>query len=252
MSRWADRLPRVSVPQRSLPKPITLIVPYYENATFFASQLDRWAALDDDLLDAVRIIIVDDGSPMTPASEVLARRGTRPCIRYRVFRIGVDVPWNWLAARNIAAHHAADGWLLLTDMDHVIPTQTFRSVCYGSHDPTVIYGFSRLEHTGERIDPHPNSWLMTKSMYWKVGGYDEEISGHYGSDGDWRKRCAATAPMKILNAPLIRHEHQDDSSTTRYQRKLPTDTAAVQRIVASRGQGWRPKTLSFPYAEVSL
>jgi hypothetical protein len=89
-------------------------------------------------------------------------------------------------------------------------------------------------------------------MFWKVGGYDEALSGHYGSDGDWRKRCAKVAPIQILSDRLIRHEYQDDSSTTRYRRKLPSDTAAVKRIVGARGPGWQPQTLSFDYAEIAL
>jgi hypothetical protein len=136
-------------------------------------------------------------------------------------------------------------------MDHVIPESTAAAVIYGQHDPSVIYGFSRIEHTGEPLAPHPNSWLITRAMFWQVGGYDEALSGHYGTDGDWRRRCAATAPMAILSDRLIRHEYQADSSTTAYLRKQPQD-AAVKRIVGLRGNGWRPKTLSFAHHEVSL
>jgi hypothetical protein len=124
-------------------------------------------------------------------------------------------------------------------------------VVYGHHDPSTIYGFSRREYNGLSAAPHPNSWLMTREMFWKVGGYDEALSGHYGTDGDWRRRMAAVAPIHILTDRLIRHEYQQDSSTTAYLRKQPED-AAVKRIVAKRGKGWKPKTLSFPYEEVHL
>ena len=87
-------------------------------------------------------------------------------------------------------------------------------------------------------------------MFWRVGGYDETLSGHYGTDGDWRRRCAATARMQILEDRLIRQEHDGDSSTTRYLRKQPED-AQVKHLVAARGTHWRPKTLSFPYHEVT-
>lgn len=115
----------------------------------------------------------------------------------------------------------------------------------------MIYRLSRREHTGKAIHPHPNSMLMTRAMFWKVGGYDEELSGHYGTDGDWRRRCAATAKVLTLSDELVRHEYVGDSSTSGYLRKQPQD-AGKKAIIARRGKGWRPKVLSFPYHEVEL
>ncbi len=189
------------------------------------------------------IIVVDDGSPQ-PA---LKPEGLS---NLRLFRIDQDVRWNWLAARNIGAHHAADGWILLTDMDHVMPDETLRAVLFGQHEPSVIYAFSRREYTGAQIPAHSASFLMTRWMFWHIGGYDEALSGHYGTDGEFRRRAMKTAPMQVLTDHLVRYEFVTDSSTT-LQRKLPADSEAVQRMVAARVAGWTPKTLSFPYAEVS-
>lgn len=244
---WCAGLPIVTVPRCDTPKPVTLVMPYYENPQFLGQQLAGWLDLPDDLLRNLAVIIVDDGSPSSPAADVL--RGTRAAAR--LFRIAVDVRWNWLAARNIGMHHATDGWCLMTDMDHVVAADTLRAIVYGAHDPDVIYAFSRVEHTGERVTPHSASFLMTRDMFWKVGGYDEALSGRYGTDGDWRRRCATVAPMEVLSDALVRYEYVSDSSTTRYLRKQPED-AGVRRIIASRGKGWKPKVLSFPYAEASL
>jgi hypothetical protein len=136
-------------------------------------------------------------------------------------------------------------------MDHVLPEDTARAVIEGAHDPGVIYAFSRVEHTGAPANPHSASFLMTRAMFWKVGGYDEALSGHYGTDGDWRRRCARVAPLKVLTDRLVRHEFVSDSSTTRYKRKQPED-AGVKAIIAARGRGWAPRVLSFPYHEVAL
>jgi len=249
MSTWAKDLPIVTVPQRAEPKPLTFVVPYYENPRFLRQQVAWWSTYPEHLRKQITAIIVDDGSPIRHAADVL--RDVAHPFPIRLFRITVDVPWNWIGARNIAMSQAAEGWCLLTDIDHVVPQTTADAVLYGQHDPSVIYGFSRLEHTGQKIHPHPNSWLMTTEMFWRVGGYDETISGAYGSDGDWRRRCAATAPMHILSDRLIRHEYQGDSSTTTYKRKRPEDLAAVRAVVAARGEGWTPKVLSFPYEELA-
>ncbi len=244
---WCAKLPLVTVPQGATPKPLTVVMPYYVNPIFLRRQLAWMSTFPPDVRRMLTVHLVDDGSPVSQAEHEIA--GPEVPFALRLFRIDTDVRWNWLAARNIGMHHAAEGWCLLTDIDHVIPESTATAVVYGEHDPAVIYGFSRIEHTGETLVAHCNSWLMTRAMFWKVGGYDEALSGHYGTDGEWRRRCAATAPIQILTDRLIRHEHVEDSSTRLYLRKQPQD-AAVKRIVAARGKGWRPKTLSFAYHEV--
>jgi len=93
--------------------------------------------------------------------------------------------------------------------------------------------------------------LLQRAMFWKAGGYDEALSGHYGTDGDWRRRLAATAPVRTLKLEMVRYEYVGDSSTTGYKRKQPQD-AGKKAIMARRGKGWRPKVLSFPYHEESL
>lgn len=242
---WCAKLPLVTAPSRDTPTPVTLIVPFYMNAEFFARQAAGWSEYPEDLRANLSVIVVDDGSP------VPAVMPSNVPFSLRLFRIREDRRWNWLAARNIGAHEAADGWLMLTDMDHVVTAETLRAVVYGERCSDVIYGFSRKEHTGEPLIAHPNSWLMTRAMFWKVGGYDEALSGCYGSDGDWRRRCAAVAPIHILTDSLVRYEYQADSSTTHYLRKQPED-AAVKKIVAARGKGWKPKALTFPYDEVGV
>jgi hypothetical protein len=251
MALWCRDFPTVSVPQGAEPKPFTLILPYYENPKFLRTQIGWWSTYPD-VLGAwigkfLSAIVVDDGSPVYPAEPIV--KANPSSIPLRLFRIGVDVRWNWLAARNIGAHHAEDGWLLLTDMDHVLPASTASALIFGKHDPGLVYAFSRIEHTGEPVQPHSASFFMTKAMFWKIGGYPEELAGFYGTDGDFRRRLAQHAKIQILEDRLIRHEYQGDSSTTAYLRKQPED-AAVKALVAKRKPGWTPKVLSFPYAQV--
>lgn len=229
---------------------VTVIYPYYENPMMLARQMAHLGRLPDDFRTNVSVIVVDDGSPRHSAEYAVYWPEVRRRLfnNVRLFRIDVDVRWNWLAARNIGAHHAHDQWLLITDMDHMIPHETMRTVVFGGLDRGMIYRFSR---TGAKTHPHPNSWLYTRDMFWKIGGYDERMSGYYGSDGYYRRRCAATAPIKIMTAPLELHEHEGDASTTRYKRKQPED-ARLRPLVHSFPAGSKPKTLSFPYHEVTL
>lgn len=241
---WCRDLPVVNVPPAKEPKRLTLIVPYYENPMFFQRQVAHWRSLWGVLRFSLSIIVVDDGSP-----EPLQHPGLMP-MPFKAFRIDQDVRWNWLAARNIGAHHADDGWLLLTDIDHLVPESTFLSVLMGEHDPHVVYAFSRQEHTGETIAPHSASFLMTREMFWRIGGYEERFAGFYGSDGYYRRRVAAMAKMAVLTDPLVRYEFVDDSSTTRYKRKQKED-ARLKEIAVAIPKGAKPLVLSFPYHEVA-
>lgn len=240
---WCRDLPVVEVKPSTAAKRLTLVYPYYENPTFFQRQVAHWRSFWG-VSASVSIIVVDDGSP-----EPLQHPGKMP-MPLKVFRIEQDVRWNWLAARNIGAHHAEDGWLLLTDIDHLVPEQTLISALMGAHDPSVVYAFSRKEYTGEIATPHSASFLMTREMFWRIGGYDETFSGSYGTDGLFRRRVAATATMAVLSDPLIRYEYVDDSSTVRYKRKQPED-ARVRQIAAALPKNHKPKVLSFPYHEVA-
>jgi hypothetical protein len=234
-----DDAPVIAVQLGETPKQVTLIYPYYENPQMLRRQVEHWQKLPDWSRQYLRAVIVDDGSPDTPAVSVLADMD-HP-FSLRLLRLDVDVRWNWLAARNLGVS-VSNGWCLLTDIDHMVPQTTILA---------AIYRFMRDEHTGESIHPHPNSWLMTTEMFWKIGGYDEALSGFYGTDGEYRRRCVKTAPVRIMTDKLVRHEFQLDSSTVRYQRKQPED-AAVRALVGARGKGWKPKVLSYPYHEVAL
>jgi hypothetical protein len=235
-------------------KRVTIGWPYYENPNWLREQLLRVEKLPRNVKNRVSVSIADDGSPRHPAEPVI-RSIKNVGVPIRLFRIEQDVRWNWLAARNIIMRHVPDHeWVLLTDIDHVVPAPTLWDLQWRKHDPKVVYRFNRMEHDGTPIHPHPNSFFINEEAFWKVGGYDEALSGHYGTDGDWRRRAAAKCEVRTLRIPLVRYEHQGDSSTlpeTGVLRKQPQD-AGKKAIIRTRGAGWRPRVLSFPFHEVHL
>lgn len=230
-----------------IPKHVTIIYPYYENPYALSKRIHSWGKLPSELRQHLSAIIIDDGSPNYPA-KFIVQNSIRP-FPIRLFRIETDVRWNWLAARNIGMHYA-EGWCAGTDIDHVFPLDTLVSLVWGMHKSNHIYRFQRTEK-GKFIHPHPNSWFMTKEMFWEFGGYDEALSGYYGTDGEARRRWAKTAPVLTLAEALEREEYDVDSSTTAYGRKEAIDQKA-QELIKARGKDWKPKVLSFPYHEVYI
>lgn len=230
-------------------KKISLVMAYYENSSMLRKQYDHIRELPIEIRQYLEVVVVDDGSPDNPA-HLCADIGCD----LQVFRIQVDVRWNQDAARNIGAKHAKYDWLLLTDMDHMVPMQTWKTILKGKHEENIAYQFARV--SAPRMEPykkHPNSYLMHRTVWDKTGGYDERFAGYYGTDSDFKHRVMRYAEIIDLKDALIRvpREVVHDASTTRYDRKAPEDKS-IKRIRTERNEtpGWRPLNLTFPYNRV--
>lgn len=232
--------------------PCTLVMAYYENYTMLSEQFANIAAFPDDYREKLHVVIVDDGSPNNPAKPF----DFPVCgVSLQIYRMRKDVRWNQDACRNIGVSHAETEWVLLTDMDHVVPLQTWKMVLFRRHDPAKVYQFARV--TGPEMTPykmHPNTWLMTKKMFDKVGGYDERFAGFYGTDGDFSERVRTIARVEMFKEPVVRipRTHIPDASTTTYLRKQPEDKPAIIRIKAERAKekNWKPLRGTFEYDRV--
>src|SRR6056297_2906502 len=101
-------------------KPIlTYVYSYYDNLSMFKRQIKEWKSYKKAMKDRLEIIVTDDCSQKTPIQESFPVLKNFD-IPITIFQIKENVQWNWLACRNIGAHHSKSKWLLLTDMDHMI------------------------------------------------------------------------------------------------------------------------------------
>lgn len=214
------------------PNRVTVCLAYYRNPSMLEMHYARFRALPDDLKAQLELIVVDDGSPV-PAVPPGADMG----LAFSLYRIFEDVRWNQDAARNIAAEHAAHDWLLLTDMDHMVPEATLRRLVFGKMDRKKVYRFSRVDwpHLWP-YKPHPNSWAISRPLWDQVGGYDERYSGLYGSDAPFRDSLARAAKIALLPEVLIRvpREVVADASTPEHVwgRKTEADRVGMRRVKA--------------------
>lgn len=232
--------------------PLTIVMAYYDNPHMLETHYTQWRSLPIHLRDLLHVVIVDDGSPNTPA---------RPPVdafdfALQIYRVDVDVRWNQDAARNIGVHHSETEWVLLTDMDHGVPIKVLDTLMSKAWDPRKAFKFARV--SAPDLTPyksHPNSWMMTRKLYDAIGGYDERFAGLYGTDGDFRDRVHKVAGEAVeLKEALVRYPRQiiPDASTTTYLRKQPEDREGIARVKQERAaEGkWRPKRLTFPYHRV--
>ena len=244
---------------------LSFCLAFYRNQGMLAEQYRIWAALPDDLKAQIEIIIGDDASP-EPAAAVPRPSGLPPL---RIFRLQ-DVtrperpPWRQDAIRNRAVDLARGSWLFLTDMDHVLPENSLRQFLKRTDGVDVVYSFQRLDApdlTPKRdskgnLHPHPNTYAMTKARYWKLGGYDEEFCGIYGTDGWYRRMLLNSAPFVHLeNIPIVRYSRDvipDASTKSREDRDNARAPGVVNRRLAEKAeQNLKPVVLSIPWELVT-
>lgn len=242
---------------------LTLVMPYYLNAGMLRLQYQGWAAWQGKHKRRLRVILVDDGSP-EPAIDVPRPEGLPDL---QIYRVTEDRPWHQHAARNLGAHVAEEGWLLLTDMDHVLTAEAarslFKTMDKGRLEFEAIYMLDRIEaDTGEPTrnglgwkKPHPNSFLLTRETYWRIGGYDEDYCGIYGTDGLFKMRAFQIANKQHLPVSLTRYWRDlvPDASTTTLARKEGREPGAKERVAAAkaeRGEADVVKVLQFPWERV--
>lgn len=239
---------------------ITFVYPYYMNPGMLKLQEEIWSNYPEELRKRLEIIVIDDCSPSGAAIDVANKDIP---VDYNLFQIeGEDIPWNWLAARNIGATHAQDNnFLLLTDIDHVVCeevlTKLISQIDSGVISPDNLYMFERRDAPClTPYKPHNDSFFLDKFLFWKSGGYDEEFSGLYGTAWMYRKRQKAVAEETIrLKEYLIRYTRDviADASTTTLARKEGRDPKAKKRIKLKKrilGRKNKIRTLSFPYRKI--
>ena len=188
-----------SSPSEAVGSPeIALVFAYYDNPSMLELQWKQIAGYSSAVRRRIEVIVVDDASPHSPAVSV-PRPKSLP--DHQVYRISHDIPWNQDAARNIGAHEAGAPWLLLTDIDHVVPEETLRGLLDLNKDPAVFYTLGRTKFFTEDVcEPHPNSYVMTRDLYWAIGGHDEDYAGIYGKDYLFRKRALKKSREVHLSA----------------------------------------------------
>ncbi len=236
---------------------LTFVYSYYLNAGMLAVHYRAWSNYPESMKRKIAVVVVDDASP-THRAEDVPRPDGLPDLR--IFRVLEDVPWHQDAARNLGVSQAEDDWILITDMDQLVPVTSCAGLLRtieadATNDRPNAYVPARLNAPSlEPYKPHCNSYLLTKQIFWRAGGYDEDLCGCYGTDGDFRRRLQQVADLQPLPAvPLIRHPRDfiPDASTTTLERRTEAARIEKNRIFALKQlAGTGPQVLQCAWEQV--
>ena len=180
------------------------------------------------LTDDVEVIYVDDGSdpPIEDflikdeglsekeREEFLNLYGYGYSFDLTIYQTNDKRDWTWALARNFGAKKARGEYLLMTDLDYIIPKKAIEYALQFTGDklrfkrefgildengeftqdvPTLLkWGLlpERISERGLQMPPHPNNFCMRKDLYWEMGGYREDRVGWPYPQGEdaWFKR----------------------------------------------------------------
>ena len=182
---------------------LSIIVPVLNSHEIVRRSLLHYRKMN--LPDDVEIIYVDDGSDPPTTGE---------CKGLTIYQTNDKRDWTWALARNFGAKKAKGEYLLMCDLDYIIPKKAIEYALEFTGDklrfkrefgildetgdftqdiPTLLkWGLlpERIPERGLQMPPHPNNFCMRKDLYWEMGGYREDRVGWPYPQGEdaWFKR----------------------------------------------------------------
>jgi len=157
----------------------------------------------------------------------------------RLYRVESDVSWNMAAARNIGAKESRGAVLVLHDVDHVLRVAEAAQVIAlaAALDPKERIVFSRytIGPAGERTPEKTpmNNFMIRRSTFTEVGGYEEMFVGCYGYEDQFFKYCCAKHAVTWREGPpmeLLHNAHTRDLSRDLSRNKALFDWLVAREV----------------------
>jgi hypothetical protein len=231
---------------------LSLVYTYYNNPLMFLRQVEEWESYPEAIKERLKVYITDDCSTEKPLKKVLQFPEK---IEGHGYYITKKAQWNWIAGRNIGAYNADTKWLLLTDVDHIVSKESIIKIFnqLDSLNPNSFYFFTRQDANGVVMKNHSNSYLITKELFWKIGGYDENLSGlYYGTLCAYHIRAFSKVRYHpVLDIPLTFFDLKDvldANSGSSFVRNKAQDCSKLRKIMHTYGS--LVKVMSFPYIKL--
>ena len=178
---------------------LSIIIAVLDSHDVVNRQLKHFSKMS---LEDVEILIIDDGSNPPLMTEIDFVYND-----YIRFYETKDIrPWSQPCARNTGALVSESSRLLMTDIDHILSKECIE-FCKNSDEDKVVFprfwgvldcdgdisqetsilfdfGLSKelYDERGLHAGHHANTFMIKKSVYNMLGGYDEKFCGKYGGD----------------------------------------------------------------------
>lgn len=183
---------------------LTICMAVYGQPKMLAHQLATIDGYSQAVLDNLNVIIVDDhGDPEVEEWDAMQLSVNS----VQLFRVDDDIPWNQMGARNLAMQHAK-GWCLMIDPDMVFSAEIMVRMLAAQEilqrGQVLKYGLKH-KRSGKLDMSSPNTYMIHRDDFFKVGGYDEDFAGNKGWS-DVQLLDTLTSCYKLQNRPDLHAE----------------------------------------------
>jgi len=202
---------------------LSIIIPYLNSHEIVRRNLVY--IREQDYPDDVEIVFLDDGSD--PPLEMPAD----PPKNFTLYATNEFRKWTWAPARNKGAKLAKGEYLFMVDGDYIISREAVEIArqfdsdrlgvrrvfgvlteeCELSTDPNILVQYGLLPDLAYRqkkfIPPHPNQFVIRKSVFEMMGGYDEvrTFAHEYPQreDNDFKRRLRRLVDQGTIQMPDV-------------------------------------------------
>lgn len=226
---------------------LSIVSHYYGNAPAVELMLSSFRGLAAARPGAFDFVLVDDHS-----HEPIDTKRFEGIEGLRVFCIVEDVRWNMPAARNIGVHEALCGKILLMDIDHIVDPSLVDVLLDDAEglSPGEIGSFPRMKRANggwKQVDPHINSFMLHKSDFLAMGGYEEQFSGNYGHEDKFFKVCSRR--HGLVSTMLKTVLFVRGSATPELDRDKSVNTVILNRLLDSKASKAQ-KTMTYNWERI--
>ena len=156
---------------------ITIIQTYYNERFYLETQIERW----NNYNTPVNIILIDDGSQIEPAENVLKEHKLNDNINFSLYRVTEDIGFNSHGCRNLGARLAQSNWLLFLDIDYTLQPADLKRLQTEPLDLNSWYELNAKFKGRGNTYMALNQFLIPRKLFLDSGGYDESfVPFHYG------------------------------------------------------------------------
>ena len=170
---------------------ITLGTTYYNNPENIVPFVEHHLDHVDEL------IIVDDGS----ADHYHILKYVQPSEKVKLYRVKHDYGFNSHGCRNLIMKEAENEFVILIDSDRLIhnPYSAINMIKNMKLEKDKIYLFpAHLWEIGNDVYESINDFVISKTHFFSVGGYDEEIIGWRSGDSQFRRQLLNFGQEEVL------------------------------------------------------
>lgn len=170
---------------------VTLGTTYYNNPENIVPFVEHHLEYLDEL------IIVDDGS----ADSYHILKYVQPSEKIKLYRVKHDYGFNSHGCRNLIMRESENEFVILIDSDRMIhnPFHSINIIKDMILERDRLYLFpAHFWKIGCGIHESVNDFIISKTHFFSVGGYDEEIIGYRGGDISFRNQLLNFGTEEIL------------------------------------------------------